>query len=123
MKNCLTYQQFKRAPGLQQQWQELPPVERPLERVSLDITDMVAGAQGYRYVLTITDHYSRFVKFMALKNKTTEAVCEKFAQYMPYFGIPNVVLLDNGGEFTSQAFRALCKTHNITVAYTTPYHP
>ncbi len=39
-----------------QQWQEMPPVEKPLERVSLDLTDMVAGARGSRYVVTIADY-------------------------------------------------------------------
>ncbi len=50
VRNCRTCQQYKGTTGLQQQWQELPPVENPLERVSLDLTDMIAGAQEYRYV-------------------------------------------------------------------------
>ncbi len=50
VKTCVTCQQVKQSVGLQQQWQELPPVNKPLERVSIDLTDMVAGAQGYRYV-------------------------------------------------------------------------
>ncbi len=111
------------APGLQQQWQELPPVEKPLERVSLDLTDMVAGNQGYRYVLTITDRYSRYVKFFPLKTKNTGKVCALFAQYISDFGVAKVVLVDNGREFTSQTFHSLCNSQNITIAYTTPYHP
>lgn len=63
------------------------------------MTDMDAGAQSYQHILTITDHYSHFVKFIALKNKTTEAACEKCAKYISDFGIPKVVLVDNGGEF------------------------
>ncbi len=92
VKDCLTCQQFKGAPGLQQQWLELPSVERPLERVSLDLTDMVAGNQGYRYVLSITDHYSRYVKFSPLKTKNTEKVCECLSQYISDFGVLRVVL-------------------------------
>ncbi len=67
VRNCLTCQQYKGTAGLQQQWQELPPVEKPLERVCLDLTDMVAGAQEYRYVLIICDHYSRYENFYPLK--------------------------------------------------------
>ncbi len=87
-------QQFKGTTGLQQQWQELPPVEKPLERVTLVLTDMTPGAQGYRFVLTITDHYSRFVKYFPLRNKNTEPVCEAFAHYMSNFGVCRIVLAD-----------------------------
>ncbi len=38
------------------------------------------------------------------------------------FGIPRVILVHNGGKFTAQVFRSLCKTHTITIAYITPYH-
>ncbi len=31
---------------------------------------MVAGAQGYRYTLTVLDHYSRYVSFSPLKPNT-----------------------------------------------------
>ena len=123
VKNCIICQQFKGTTGLQQQWQELPPVSKPLERVSLDLTDMVAGTQGYRYVLTMVDHYSRFVKFYPLRAKNTEGVCEKLREFILNFGPPKTILTDNGGEFASQAFRDLCHSYNIVTALTTPYHP
>ena len=58
VKACVTCQQFKTVAGLQQQWQELPPAQQRLERISIDITDMSTGAQGKRYVLTVIDHFS-----------------------------------------------------------------
>ncbi len=88
VKRCLVCQQLKHSSALQQQWQELPAVEKNLERVSLDLSDLVAGAQGYRYVLTILDHYSRFEKLVPLKSKGTEEVCRAFASYITDFGSP-----------------------------------
>ncbi len=123
MRDHIKCQQFRGTTELQQKWQDLPPVEKPLERVSLDLMDMVAEALGYHYVLTITDHCSCFVKFFLLKNESTEPVCEAFAQYMSDSGVPRTELVDNGGEFTTQAFHSLCKTHIVTFAYTTPYPP
>ncbi len=61
VRECVTCQQLKMSGGLQQQWQELPPVDQPMERVSIDITEMESGATGQKYVLTITDNLSRFV--------------------------------------------------------------
>ncbi len=43
--------------GLQQEWQELPPVDQPMERISIDITEMGSEAIGQKYVLTIIDHF------------------------------------------------------------------
>ncbi len=91
--------------GLQQQWQELPPVDKPLDRVSIDLTDMVAGAQGNRYVLTVLDHYSKYTKLYPLKTKNTEEVREAFQGFITDFGTPHTVLLDNGVEFTSHSFK------------------
>ncbi len=40
VRECITCQQLKMSSGLQQQWQELPPVDQPMVRVSIDITEM-----------------------------------------------------------------------------------
>ena len=82
VKDCYICQQHKLSPGLQQLWQELPPVTIPLERVSLDL---ISGYQGYRYVLTVLDHYSRYVKFYPLRTKGTNEVCEMFGRYVGDF--------------------------------------
>lgn len=123
VKNCVTCQRCKGTTGLQQPFQELPSVGKPLERIGIDLTDMIAGSQGYRYVLTLVDHFSRFVKFYPLKNKHTHGVIEALEQYVADFGAPQGIVLDNGGEFTSHAFQQFCQQHFITLYYTTPYHP
>ncbi len=123
VKNCITCQQVKQSVGLQQQWQELPPVDKPLERIGIDLTDMVAGSHGYRYVLTVLDHYSRYTKLYPLKSKSTEEVREAFASYLADFDTPHTVLLDNGGEFTSTTFKEFCRSRGITLGFITPYHP
>ncbi len=108
---------------MQQQWQELPPVDKPLQRVSIDLTDMVSGSQGYRYVLTVLDHYSRYTQLYPLKSKAFEEVREAFAGYLADYGAPNMLLMDNGGEFTSQSLKDFSRRRGITLAYITPYHP
>ena len=123
VKECITCQVHKDGPTLQHPFQPLPPVHKPLERISIDLTDMMSGSNGYRYVLTVIDHYSRFVKFYPLRTKTTDEVSKHFKIYLNDFGVPKSVILDNGGEFTSQQFKELCQTHNINTGYTTPYHP
>ena len=47
VRECVTCQQFKNTQGLQQPWQELLPVTQPMERISMDVTDMGGGVVKY----------------------------------------------------------------------------
>ncbi len=116
---CIACQQNKNSQGLQKQWQPLPSANKPLDRVGIDITDMGTAMSVYRYVLTITDHFSRYVKFYKLRSRQTEEVCRKFKDYLVDFGMPNTVLLDNAREFTSQQFRELCESDYLLFWATT----
>ncbi len=113
-------QRFKGQTGLQQPFQELPSVGKPLERVEINLNDMIAISQGYRYVLSVVDHFIRYVKLYLLKSKNTEGVTEALAQYVTDFGALHSIVLDNGGEFTSQVFHQFGQQHLITLYYTTP---
>ncbi len=121
VKNCITCQRYKGNLRLQQQWQEMPLVNKPLERI-VDITDMVARPQGFRYVLTVVDHYSHFVKFFPLKSKHTNTVVEAQNKYVADFGAPQAILSDNGGKFVSKQYQDVCQKNHVAYYYTTPYN-
>ncbi len=59
---------------------------------------MIVGSQDYRYVLSVVDHFSRYVKFYPLKSKHTKGVIEALAQYVTDFGAPHRIILDNGAS-------------------------
>ncbi len=77
VRECIVCQQFKTGNALQQQWQELPPVNQPLERISIDPTVMGSGALGHKYVLTVIDHFSRFVNLYPMSTRTADNVVKK----------------------------------------------
>ncbi len=56
-------------------------------------------------------------------NKKTQSVVEALEQYAADYGAPEGIVLDNGGEFTSNTFQKFCQNHVITLYYTTLYHP
>ncbi len=74
VRECITCQHIKMSSGLQQQWQELPPVDQPMERVSIDIMEMGSGAIIQKYVLTVTDHFSRVVNIDPMSTRRAESV-------------------------------------------------
>ena len=123
VKECMTCQQTKSANPLQRQWRELPPVQQPLERVSIDITEMSPARGGHRYVLTVVDHFSRFVKLFKLRSRQTEEVVRSLRTYVGDYGVPRTLLADNACEFRSNLMADFCHAHGIHPAYSTPYHP
>ncbi len=123
VKQCVTCQRFKGEKGLEQQWKDLPAVSQPLERLGLDLTEMVAGNHGYRYSFTIIDHYSRYMKFFILKTKQSPHITQALDNFIADYGQPRTVVADNGGEFVNRELQNFCQKHHITIYYTTPYHP
>ena len=123
LNQCHSCTQFKAPSGLNQVYQELPPVNTPLKRIAIDLTDMHQGHDGNRYILTIIDHFSRFVKFFPLRNKCATSIIERLEKYVGDFGDPEAILLDNALEFTGSEMRKWADQKNITLHYTTPYHP
>ncbi|XP_063889312.1 uncharacterized protein LOC135116022 [Scylla paramamosain] len=123
LKECLNCQKFKHNRGMSQPYRELPIVSQPLERIAIDLTDMTNGQEGQRYILTIIDHFSRYVKFYPLKTKHAQGIVAKLSQYISDFGRPLSILCDNALEFTGRELRTWAGLHGIELLYTTPYHP
>ncbi len=123
VKSCVTCQQLQTSRGLQQQWQELPPVSQPMKRISIDITDMGSGTISYRYVLTVIDNFSRFVNLYPLSTRTAESVVSKLDMVVESYENPRVLLTDNPREFCSDALRNWCRENGVKLVHSTPYHP
>ncbi len=72
-----------------------------MERVSIDITDVGSGTTSHRYVLTVIDHFSRFVNFYPMSTRTAESIVSKLDMVIESYGNPRVLLTDNAREFCS----------------------
>nr|XP_027228496.1 uncharacterized protein LOC113820359 [Penaeus vannamei] len=59
--SCETCQRRK-APVVRAPMQGHPPSKAPLEMVSADLMDLRRSAQGFRYVLSIIDHHTRYLQ-------------------------------------------------------------
>ena len=83
---------------------ELP--HYPTEFVALDVVGPFAKSpQGNRYVLTILDHSTLWAEDYPIPDKTNKRVWNAFAnQFIPWFGLPRVILSDNGAEFIAYAW-------------------
>ena len=81
---------------------------------------------GYVYYVSFIDDYSRNTLIYFLKRR--DEVFEKFKEFKAL--VENlsekkikILRLENGGEFTSNEFKELCKEYGIKRDLTTPYNP
>ncbi len=94
-----------------------------MERVSIDVTEMGSGAVGQKYVLTVIDHFSRFVNLYPMSARTAESVVNKLDMVIEAYGAPRVLLADNAREFCSERLRAWYRENGVRLVHSTPYHP
>ena len=80
--------------------------------------------RGRQYLLTCIDHLTGWTESVPIASKNAKTVQEAFLTHVvARYGLPSVLISDNGGEFTSKGFEqwlADCGTqHNLT----SPYNP
>ena len=97
----------------------------PWSLLSIDIVGpLPRSRQGYRYVMTIVDCYSRFTILVPLKDHTATTVSQVlYERVIGYYGVPKGILTDRGGEFRSQIWKELMLLMNIQPHMTSPYYP
>jgi len=73
--------------------------------------------QGFKYLLTCIDVYSRFAFVEKLKSKEGIKVLEVFKKMMSEEGNPKNLNVDEGSEFIYTPFRKYCEDNDITLWY------
>ncbi|CAN8075291.1 unnamed protein product [Agarophyton chilense] len=83
------------------------PAKAPLQFVSIDILgELIRSNQGYRYLLLITDRFSKLLRTVPLKRITALVKAQAFIKHWVYvYGPPEVLLSDNGKQFGAMFFQ------------------
>ena len=104
---------------------KLFPPTRPLEFVAIDILGPLARTtQGNRFLLVISDRFSKLTKTVPLKRITAYTIARAFCdQWVFVYGAPVYLLSDNGRQFTAKFFQEVCTKMGIRNLFTTTYHP
>ena len=104
---------------------QMPSPVSPMQMVSLDLIGPLPETQSHhRYVLNVLCHCTGWAEAYPLEDKQSETVLSAFAsKFVPQHGVPEVVLIDNGTEFTSTRFTTYLQSLNVDHRRTTPTHP
>lgn len=95
------------------------PNAYPFQRVHLDF----AGPfRGHNFLLLV-DSFSKWPEVHLMRNTSAEATVKKCREIFATFGLPEMVVTDNGTAFTSNTFRTFLKQNGIQYKTTAPYNP
>ena len=98
---------------------------KPFEKCAMDIVGLTTATnKGNRYILTFQDDVTKFVVAEPISTQDAETVAPEFVSNIVLkFGMPEVVLTDQGSNFLSQLFQNTCKLLRIKRIHTTAFHP
>ena len=102
-------------------------IEMPTRRfraINVDLVGPLPESNGYKYLLTIIDRFTRWPEVIPLRDIETTTVAQAFLEnYVARFGICEEILSDRGSQFTSKLWDALLKLYGIKRRLSTSYHP
>lgn len=107
------------------------PVVGRFRKWQADLIDMqkyFTYNDGYRYILTIIDVFSKYAIAIPIKDKETATVgsnlYEIFSTTINGFPMyPIIFQTDNGSEFTGKATKIACSMFHIQQTFSLPYSP
>ena len=99
------------------------PTER-FDHVHIDIVGPSPNADGFRYLLTCVDRFTRWPEAIPLEDIRAETVANAFfSGWIARFGTPATITTDRGAQFESKLWDGLCNQLGIVRNRTTSYHP
>ena len=92
--------------------------EYPWQKVGSDLFEF----RSVSYLLVV-DYYSRWIEIAKLSSTTSSSVISHFKSIFAKYGIPEVVVSDNGPQFSSHDFRAFSSDYGFVHCPSSPIHP
>ena len=98
----------------------------PFHIVAADILGPVTLAKKSqaRYILVISDLYTKYAVAVPLKVMTAKTVATTLVEeWILKFGAPDTFYTDQGSNFNSEVRKDICQVFMIDKTRTSPYHP
>ena len=93
--------------------------QRPMARVHIDYARPFLG----KMFLILTNAHSKWIDVAVVGSATSTVTIEKLRTMFATYGLPEILVSDNGTAFTSLEFQVFLKQNGILHICTAPYHP
>lgn len=105
----------------------LTPVSKnyqPGECIAIDIVGKLPRSNnGHNFIVTIIDYFSRYFEAYPVRNITANAIINCVNRYIASYGLPKIIISDNGTQFKSREFGQLMQALAIEHRQSSIYYP
>ncbi|XP_062541441.1 uncharacterized protein K02A2.6-like [Armigeres subalbatus] len=118
VRRCTSCTSAAKSPP-QAQSQPWPRAEGPWLRLHIDYAGPLEGM----YYLVVIDSFSKWPEILQTRSPTTSTTTTFLQECFSRFGIPLVIVSDNGSQFSSADFRTFCEKLGVIHFRAAPFHP
>ena len=90
----------------------------PMETLAADLFEL----EGKVYLIVV-DYYSRWFEIRRLKDQSSARVISVLKELFSTHGIPDIIVSDNGPQFSSDAFRLFTTEYDFVHVTSSPKYP
>ena len=118
VKECCSCQSSRKSPALTPlhtwDWPSHPWIRLHIDR---------AGPFLGKMFLIVVDAQSKWMDVVIVPSTASQCTITALHTIFATHGLPEIIVLDNGGAFTSELFQAFTKQNGIRHVRSAPYHP
>ena len=94
------------------------------DQIHLDLVGPLPPSQGYNYLLTCVDRFTRWPEAIPIPDSTADTVAQAFVTgWISRYGVPSTITTDRGQQFESALWTQLMRLLGTQRIRTTSYHP
>ena len=85
---------------------------------------LLVEREQFRFLINLIDYFTKWVEAETAITITEAKITNFVWKNIVYrFGIPNVIILNNGRQFDNPKFQKFCQDLGIKNHYSSPIHP
>jgi len=101
----------------------IPNLEK-FKVLHIDLVGPLPIIKNKKFILTMIDRDTSWTEVVALNEISSEAVVKAITkEWVSRYGVPEIIVSDNGRQFISEKFNHFCESFGIEHRHSTPYHP